>query len=126
MRVFLLDDSTLIRDSLKRLLGELPDLAVCGEAGTLEEGVARIKALRPNLVILDIALPDGSGLDVIARIKTIDSRILILVFSDLAYPQYRRRALKLGASAIFDKGKEISSLETFLRSLGAERYGAYA
>jgi DNA-binding NarL/FixJ family response regulator len=67
--VFLLDDHELVRTGLKTVLSTEPDLRVVGEAGTVGEAMVRIPALRPDVAILDVRLPDGQGIHVCRDIR---------------------------------------------------------
>ena len=70
IRVFLLDDHEIVRTGLRSLLESTEDLEVVGEAGTTAEALARIPALRPDVAILDVRLPDGSGVEVCREIRS--------------------------------------------------------
>ena len=81
----LVDDHDLVRDGLKALIEAEPDLAVIGEAATAAGAVRRIGFDEPDLVVLDLDLPDGSGIDVCRQVQTVspNSRVLILTaFAD--------------------------------------------
>jgi len=69
IRVFLLDDHEIVRTGLRSLLESTDDLEVVGEAGTVAEALSRIPALRPDVAILDVRLPDGSGVEVCRDIR---------------------------------------------------------
>ena len=69
IRVFLLDDHEIVRTGLRSLLESTDDLEVVGEAGTVAEALSRIPALRPDVAILDVRLPDGSGVEVCREIR---------------------------------------------------------
>jgi two-component system response regulator DevR len=84
-RLVLVDDHELVRDGLKALIDAEPDLEVVGEAATAEEAVRRIRFEQPDVVVLDMDLPDGSGIDVCGQVQTLSphSRVLILTaFAD--------------------------------------------
>jgi two-component system response regulator DevR len=70
IRVFLLDDHEIVRTGLRSLLESTDDLEVVGEAGTVAEALSRIPALRPDVAILDVRLPDGSGVEVCRDIRS--------------------------------------------------------
>jgi two-component system, NarL family, response regulator DevR len=70
IRVFLLDDHEIVRTGLRSLLESTEDLEVVGEAGTTAEALARIPALRPDVAILDVRLPDGSGVEVCREVRS--------------------------------------------------------
>ena len=70
IRVFLLDDHELVRIGVRDFLEAQPDIRVIGEAGTAASALARIPALRPNVAILDVRLPDGDGISVCREIRS--------------------------------------------------------
>ena len=69
IRVFLLDDHEIVRTGLRALLESTDDIEVVGEAGTVAEALGRIPALRPDVAILDVRLPDGSGVEVCRDVR---------------------------------------------------------
>ena len=70
IRVFLLDDHEIVRTGLRALLESTDDLEVVGEAGTVAEAMSRIPALQPDVAILDVRLPDGSGVEVCRDVRS--------------------------------------------------------
>jgi two-component system response regulator DevR len=69
LRIFLLDDHEVVRRGLTQMLSAVPGFEVVGEAGTAEQALARIPAVRPDVAVLDARLPDGSGIDVCREIR---------------------------------------------------------
>ena len=95
IRLVLVDDHELVRHGLKALIEAEPDLEVVGEAATAEEAVRRIGFDEPDVVVLDLDLPDGSGIDVCRQVQTLSptSRVLILTaFADEGALVAARRA----------------------------------
>jgi two-component system response regulator DevR len=70
LRVFLLDDHEVVRQGLKALLESEADLVVVGEASTAREALARVPALRPDVAVLDVRLPDGDGITVCRDLRS--------------------------------------------------------
>ncbi|GAA1547333.1 hypothetical protein GCM10009730_65520 [Streptomyces albidochromogenes] len=70
IRVFLLDDHEGVRRGVRDLLGDEPDISVVGEAGTAEQALTRVPALRPDVAVLDVRLPDGNGVDVCRELRS--------------------------------------------------------
>ena len=70
IRVFLLDDHEVVRRGIAELLDAVPDFEVVGEAGTAAQALARVRAVRPDVALLDGRLPDGSGIDVCREIRS--------------------------------------------------------
>jgi two-component system response regulator DevR len=80
-RVFLLDDHEIVRRGLVELLGSEPDIEIVGQAGTAASGLREILALRPDVAVLDVRLPDGSGIDVCRDVRSRDPRIRCLILT---------------------------------------------
>ena len=97
MRVALCDDHGVVRSGLRRILAAEPDLEVVGEAGTIREAVVLAASERPDVFVMDLNLPDGSGINATATVRKASpaTRVLILtVHDDVAY---LRRAFEAGA-----------------------------
>ena len=97
VRVALCDDHSVVRSGLRRILAAEPDLEVVGEAGTIREAVILAAAERPDVFVMDLNLPDGSGITATATVRKVSpaTRVLVLtVHDDVAY---LRRAFDAGA-----------------------------
>src|ERR1041384_7749218 len=95
--ILVADDHAIVRAGLRLLLDEEPDLTVVAEAGDGEEAVAKALELRPNVVLLDVMMPNTNGLEAAKRIREETScRILMLSMQD--DPGYVRQAFASGAS----------------------------
>ncbi|MGW0605008.1 response regulator [Streptomyces sp. NPDC002644] len=70
VRVFLLDDHEVVRRGVRDLLDDEPDITVVGEAGTVEQALVRVPALRPDVAVLDVRLPDGDGVTVCRELRS--------------------------------------------------------
>lgn len=103
IRVVIVDDHPLVREGLRARLGTLPDMEVCGEAATMTEAMAVILATQPQLAVVDLALQQGHGLELIKRIRMEGYTAKILVMS--AYPEslFAERALRAGADGYIGK-----------------------
>ncbi len=102
-RILLVDDHPLVRMGLRGLLEGEPDLQVCGEAATLAEAVASVRALQPELVITDLSLGDGNGLELIKRLLAQHERLRVLVCSMHDERLFAMRALEAGACGYVGK-----------------------
>lgn len=98
IRILLADDHALLRSGLRLLIENESELDVVGEAGNGAEALAKASALRPDLILLDLSMPDVDGLAAIPKLRaaTPESRILVLTMHDDA--SYLRRALDAGAT----------------------------
>lgn len=108
-RVFLADDSGLIRSRVAALLGA-HDVAVVGEAGTPQACIAGILACQPQVVVLDVQLEGGTGLQVLRAVRPVAPGIAFVVFSNSAGPAYQKRYLGEGAAAFLDKSCDFERL----------------
>jgi len=107
-RVFLADDSALIRSRVVSLLGQ--GAIVVGQGETPEACIGGILATRPDVVVLDVQLLGGQGLEVLRTVHAVDPRIAFVVFSNNAGPAYRKRYLGAGAVDFLDKSAEFDQL----------------
>lgn len=98
MKILIVDDHTVVRDGVRRLVETL-EVSEIGEAETPSEALAEFRRLRPDVVVLDINLKNGSGLDVLRRLRADDPKARIVVFSmysDIVYAASARREGALG------------------------------
>jgi DNA-binding NarL/FixJ family response regulator len=98
IRVFLLDDHELVRVGVRDLLETQPDIEVIGEAGTAASALARIPALRPDVAILDLQLPDGDGVTVCREIRSRMPEVACLMLTSYEDDQGMFDAVKAGAA----------------------------
>jgi DNA-binding NarL/FixJ family response regulator len=98
IKVFLLDDHELVRVGVRDLLETQPDIRVIGEAGTAESALARIPALRPDVAILDVRLPDGDGVTVCREIRSAVPEVACLMLSSFDDDQAMFDAVMAGAA----------------------------
>ena len=97
LTVLLVDDSVFVRRVLSRLLGSNPRVGRLFEASDAAEGYSLFKICRPNVVILDLELPDKHGFEVLKLIKRASPSCLVIILTSLAGPEVREEALRLGA-----------------------------
>lgn len=117
MKLLIADDSALLRDRLKSLVMTVKNVEIVGEA---ENGVAAlqlIKEKKPDLVILDIRMPELNGIETLKRIKEGGGRAKICILTNYPYPQYRERCLAEGADYFFDKNQDFQQIIKVIASL---------
>ncbi|HXD04835.1 MAG TPA: response regulator [Burkholderiaceae bacterium] len=122
LRVYLVEDSPIIKDNLIDTLEELAPIEVVGAADT-EEGASQWLRAYPqgwDLLIVDIFLKTGSGLTLLKLCQSRPPQRKVVVFSNYATPDVRRRCLELGADAVYDKSNEIDALLAFSSRMGSE------
>jgi two-component system invasion response regulator UvrY len=119
IRVLLVDDHSIVRDGLKRILAATTDLAVAGEAASGEAALALVKDNDYDVAMLDMSMPGLSGIDLIKRLKLEKPKLRILVLSMHGEQQYAARALKAGAAGYLNKDSAADQLLSVLRKLAA-------
>jgi two-component system response regulator DevR len=103
VRVFLLDDHEVVRRGLTDLLEADDDLEVVGEAGTAEEALTRLPAVRPDVAVLDVRLPDGNGIEVCREIRSRHPEIACLMLTSFADDEAMFAAIMAGAAGFLLK-----------------------
>jgi DNA-binding NarL/FixJ family response regulator len=106
VRVYVVEDSLLIRERLDAMIA-VAGAVVAGHAATVDAAIASILVERPEVVILDIQLADGTGFDVLRAIRKQAPEIDVYLFSNFSAYPYRQLAERLGAKDFFDKSKEF-------------------
>jgi two-component system, NarL family, response regulator NreC len=119
IRVLLVDDHQIVRSGVRRVLEESGGVEVVGEASALRETLDQARLLRPDVVVLDLALRDGSGLDLIADLRELGARIVILSMQD--EPAYARKAFELGAQGYVVKDAADDELVGAIDAVLADR-----
>ncbi len=114
-RVFLADDSGAIRMRVAALLGA-HHLPVIGQAATPQDCISGILSSRPEVVVLDIQLEGGSGLQVLQAVRAADPGIAFVVFSNNVNPAYRKRYLSEGAVGFLDKSTDFEALPAAIQA----------
>jgi len=98
IKVFLLDDHEVVRRGIRELLDAEEDLEVVGEAGTAEEALERVPPLHPDVAVLDVRIPDGSGVEVCREIRSAHPEIQCLMFTSFSDDEALFEAIMAGAS----------------------------
>ena len=121
--VMIVDDHPVVRDGLNSIVSMEPDLKITGEAGTGEEALRLIRSLRPNVVVMDLMLPDMSGSDVIRQICGESSDIGFIVLTSVAADEEIYRALEAGARGYLFKDMAGRELMQAIRAVhSGQRY----
>jgi len=119
IRVFLLDDHEVVRRGLADLLQAEGDVEVVGESGSAVEATHRIPALRPNVMILDARLPDGSGIDVCRDVRAVDPTIKGLILTSYEDDEALFAAIMAGAAGYVLKQIRGNDLVDAIRRVAA-------
>ncbi|MGY6023935.1 response regulator [Streptomyces spinosirectus] len=119
IRVFLLDDHEVVRRGVHELLSVEDDIEVVGEAGTAAEALVRIPASRPDVAVLDVRLPDGSGVEVCRDVRSRDESVQCLMLTSYADDEALFDAIMAGASGYVLKAIRGTELLTAVRDVAA-------
>lgn len=108
IRVFVVENSELIRQRIIENVAAMNGLDVVGFAESADEAVESINRLRPDIVVTDIQLKEGSGIDVVRQLRArpYAPRPRIFVLTNYAFPEYKRQCSVAGADEFFDKSSE--------------------
>lgn len=119
VKILIVDDHSMVREGLRLRISAFPDLEVCGDAETEDEAMLLVKETKPGLVIIDISLKSGHGIDLIKRVKAVSSEIKLLVSSGFQESLYAERVLRAGAHGYLNKQdsgeRVIEAIRTVLR-----------
>ena len=123
IKVFIVDDSLIVREHLVTMLDELVGIEIVGQAENVAEAISGIRIIRPDVVILDIRMPGGNGIDVLQTIKQDEAAPMVIILTNYPYPGYRQKCLQAGADFFLDKSTEFDQIpelfERFERGAGS-------
>lgn len=115
MKVFVVEDSDAICERLVRMVNDVKDTAVAGTASTVADAIRGITKFLPEVVILDIQLPDGDGLTVLQWVKKEMPVIKVIVLTNFNSDQYRQLAQGYGSDAFLDKSNDFMQIPNLLQ-----------
>ena len=122
-RILIVDDHALMRDGLTMRISSQEDMQVCGDAETEEGAIELVKQLSPDLVVIDVNLKEGNGIELIKRIKLLSPTIKMLVISAFKESLYAERALRAGALGYLNKQESNEKVIQAIRTvIQGERY----
>ena len=122
-RVLIVDDHRVVIEGIKSALSVSPDLEVIGEALNGHQAIKKAKSLKPDIVIMDISMPDLNGIDATLQIKKMDPHIKIIIFSMYSNREYVIDLFKAGISSYVLKKDPMSDLVSAIKAV--ERGGTY-
>ncbi len=121
IRVLVCDDHQIVRQGIKQILADANDLALAGEAASGPEAIARVREGGIDVVLLDIAMPQRDGLDVLRQLKGEYPKLPVLMLSTYPDRQYAVRSLKLGAAGYLNKSADSEQMTEAIRRVAAGR-----
>lgn len=121
LRVLLVDDHTLVRQGLRRVLETNADFEIVGEVGTGAEALAQAERLRPDVVVMDVSLPDMSGVEATRELTACVRNVRVLMLSMHAEAPYVEASVRAGAGGYVLKDDEDAELAAAIRAVSAGR-----
>ena len=119
LKVYIADDSVVVREKLKEALEETDSIKVVGESGNTGQAITDIRRLDPQVVIIDIRMPGGGGLPVLQDLKACTPDRVAIILTSFPFPQYRQACLAAGADYFFDKTKDIQQMTEMLLEMAS-------
>ena len=117
IRVFIADDHAIVREGLKQILAESSDMIVAGEAENGVDAIQLFRKAKCHVLLLDISMPDRSGIDVLKQVKKEHPEVAVLMLSMHREDQYAIRSLKAGAAGYLTKQSAPRELVTAIRQV---------
>jgi len=117
LKIFLSDDSAAIRQHLLNVALDLPEMVVVGQAEDVRGSLDGIRQTRPDVVILDIRMPGGSGIMVLREVKKMNPAPKVIMLTNYAYAQYQKEYEDAGADFFLDKSTEFERLPQVLEQV---------
>jgi two-component system, NarL family, response regulator NreC len=119
IRLLLVDDHQVVRSGLRMLLGGEKDVEIAGEAGTAREAIELVQKVKPDVVLMDIGLPDMSGIEATAEIKRQDPKVAVVALTIHEDEEYFFKMLEAGANGYVPKRAAPEELLTAIRTAAA-------
>jgi DNA-binding NarL/FixJ family response regulator len=117
MQVLIVDDSAIVRFRLAEMVESVERVQVVGQAPGVTQAILGLKELRPDLVILDIQMPDGDGVAVLEAAKQLDPAPVVIMLTNYVDDYNRLRYRAAGADFFLDKSKQFEEIPWILRGL---------
>lgn len=120
--IFLVEDSAQVVERLEEMLAAIDGVHTVGNAARADDAIREVLSLRPDTVLCDIGLAQGTGFDVLRALHEQAPGIAVYMLSNFATEPYRRLAARLGATGFFDKTTELASMRDTVAARAAGRH----
>jgi DNA-binding NarL/FixJ family response regulator len=122
MKIMIADDSLIVRQRLMHMLNDLEGIEVVGQADDAPAAMELMETFIPDVAILDIRMPTGSGADLVRKIKRLNPASKIIVLTSFPYPEVREKCISGGADFFFDKSNGFQKIVSVIRSMVRAAY----
>ena len=117
MKLLIVDDSSLMRERIKNQVKDFDQVTIVGEADNGRTAMEMIRKLDPDLVILDLHMPEIGGMEVLKKIKDDKMKTKVCILTNYAYPQYRTKCLALGADYFLSKSDDFEKINVVIANI---------
>ena len=117
LKVLIVDDSSLIRKLITNQVKVFGDITVVGEAVNGIMAMEMVEELDPDVVLLDLHMPDMNGIEVLKEIKKSKKKTIVCILTNYPYPQYKKKCLALGADYFLYKNEDFEKINMILEDL---------
>ncbi len=117
MKIYIVEDSKLIRERLVQMIEQIEGATIVGVADNESSAKDEIKKLKPDIVVIDIRLKEGNGLEVLHEIKKELPSTRVIILTNYPYLQYREASLEAGADYFFYKAVEFTKVSDVIKGL---------
>jgi len=117
LKVLIIEDNVLIGKKLNELISENKSVHVLGQAKSVSEALKMFAEWNPDIIFLDINLPDGNGLDILEHLKRLKPGVRVVVFSNSANAIYKRKVKEMGSDYFLDKSKDFAKIPEVLTKI---------
>jgi DNA-binding NarL/FixJ family response regulator len=122
MKVLIADDSLMVCERLTTMLKHVEGIEIVGEAHNVSDTIHSIKNMKPEVVILDIQMPGGSGIDVVQKVKKDTAVPIIIMLTNHSGPFYSKKYIAAGADFFFDKSMEFEKIRDVVHQMNENTY----
>lgn len=120
MKLLIADDSEILRSRLIEMLSHIPGIEIVGEVENGVDAVVYADRLKPDVIILDIRMPNADGILALESIRRSNRISKIIILTNYPYPQYKQKCLEAGADYFFSKSEEIEKMIGTLQDINQE------
>ena len=117
MKVLLIDDSAEVIERLREMLAPIPGIELIGDAADIPEAMVMVRQTTPDVVVLDLHLPSGTGIEVLQMVKKELPSTVVIILTNYAFPQYQKKCVMAGADGFLDKSKDFTKVPEVIRAL---------
>ena len=117
MKVLIADDSKIIRNRITKLLSGYREIDTIEEAINVKDAIRKIRQSYPNVLILDVKMPDGNGIDVLNTIVNDQTPPVVIVVTNYPFPEYEKEYMMAGADFFFDKSNEFRLIQKVIENI---------